>query len=145
MNRTEPVRRSTSRRDLPPRPDARDGRLSSWKEIASYLGRGVRTVQRWHSQLLLPVHRVKGRTPSPVFAFKLELDYWMQQCAQRDERLLPDGEPQRRKQSAALNTTVDSMSKMSILVDRQYDRVARIAREVRRMVRLQKTRRSQRS
>ena len=24
-----------------------EGRLDSWKEIAAYLGRGIRTVQRW--------------------------------------------------------------------------------------------------
>jgi len=31
--------------------------LSSWKEISSYLGIGVRTAQRWESELGLPVHR----------------------------------------------------------------------------------------
>jgi excisionase family DNA binding protein len=42
--------------------------LNSWKEIAGYLGRGVRTVQRWEQELHLPVHRMgKGRR-SPVFA-----------------------------------------------------------------------------
>jgi hypothetical protein len=33
-------------------------RLDSWKEIASYLGRGVRTVQRWECEEGLPVHRL---------------------------------------------------------------------------------------
>lgn len=32
--------------------------LSGWKEIANYLGKGVRTVQRYEYELLLPVvHR----------------------------------------------------------------------------------------
>ena len=51
--------------------------LNSWKEIAGYLGRGVRTVQRWEQELQLPVHRIgKGRR-SPVFAVVLELKFWM--------------------------------------------------------------------
>ena len=29
--------------------------LNSWKEIASYLGKGVRTVQRQESELKLPI------------------------------------------------------------------------------------------
>ena len=51
--------------------------LNSWKEIAVYLGRGVRTVQRWEQELQLPVHRIgKGRR-SPVFAVVSELKFWM--------------------------------------------------------------------
>ena len=34
--------------------------LNSWKEIASYLGRSVRTVQRWEREFGLPVHRPAG-------------------------------------------------------------------------------------
>ncbi|MCU1257033.1 MAG: repeat-containing protein, partial [Candidatus Angelobacter sp.] len=32
-------------------------RLDSWKEIASYLRRDVRTVQRWEKKEGLPVYR----------------------------------------------------------------------------------------
>jgi hypothetical protein len=51
--------------------------LNSWKEIASYVGRGVRTVQRWEANLGLPVHRPKGKTRSAVLAFAEELDAWL--------------------------------------------------------------------
>ena len=51
--------------------------LNSWKEIAVYLGRGVRTVQRWEQELALPVHRPRGRSRSAVLAFKRELDQWL--------------------------------------------------------------------
>lgn len=58
--------------------DQGPGILNSWKEIASYLGRGVRTVQRWHDMLQLPVHRINFENPrSPVFAYREELDHWM--------------------------------------------------------------------
>jgi hypothetical protein len=55
--------------------------LQSWKEIASELDRGVRTVQRWEETLGLPVHRLgKGRR-CPVFAFKDELHLWFRKKA----------------------------------------------------------------
>ena len=31
--------------------------LTTWNEVASYLGKGVRTVQRWEANLSLPVRR----------------------------------------------------------------------------------------
>lgn len=51
--------------------------LNSWKEIATYLGRGVRTVQRWEGQLRLPVHRAGRGKRSPVYAFVPELKFWL--------------------------------------------------------------------
>jgi len=51
--------------------------LNSWKEIAGYLGRGVRTVQRWEAQLGLPIHRPAGKDHSAVLAFSSELDQWL--------------------------------------------------------------------
>lgn len=53
------------------------GVLNSWKEIATYLGRGVRTVQRWEAELQLPVHRPRGKNRSAVMAFRAELDQWL--------------------------------------------------------------------
>jgi Tol biopolymer transport system component len=56
-------------------------RLDSWKEIARYLNRDVRTVQRWEETGGLPVHRrVPGRLRgNPVFAYKTELETWLRQ------------------------------------------------------------------
>jgi hypothetical protein len=51
--------------------------LNSWKEIASYLDRGVRTVQRWERDSQLPVHRLGTSKVGPVFAFPSELDLWL--------------------------------------------------------------------
>ena len=57
--------------------DARsDDRLESWKDIAAYLRRDVRTVQRWEQTDGLPVHRHK-RAHRPIpYAYKAELDAW---------------------------------------------------------------------
>ena len=51
--------------------------LNSWKQIARYLGRGVRTVQRWEKELGLPVRRPRGRQRSAVIAMTAELDAWL--------------------------------------------------------------------
>lgn len=51
--------------------------LNSWKEIAVYLGRGIRTVQRWEIDLGLPVRRPRGKPRSAVIALKAELDSWL--------------------------------------------------------------------
>src|SRR5258708_5884181 len=53
-----------------------DRKLVSWKEIASYLGREVRTVQRWERTEGLPVHRHEHQKKSTVYAFTSELDEW---------------------------------------------------------------------
>lgn len=55
--------------------------LNSWKEIAQYLSRGVRTVQRWEHELHLPVHRIGGGKRSPVFAEVGELKFWLNTSA----------------------------------------------------------------
>lgn len=55
--------------------------LSSWKEIAAYLGRSVRTVQRMEVELGLPVRRPKGHARSSVMAIPSELDTWLRSFA----------------------------------------------------------------
>ncbi len=59
--------------------------LSSWKEIAQYFGRGVRTVQRWEAMLGLPVRRPHGRSRSAVMAITGELDEWLWRARLRPE------------------------------------------------------------
>jgi hypothetical protein len=53
-----------------------ENRLDSWKEIAVYLDREVRTVQRWEKREHLPVHRHIHRKIGSIFAFKHEIDSW---------------------------------------------------------------------
>jgi hypothetical protein len=52
--------------------------LSSWKDIARYLGKGVRTVQRWERQLGLPVRRPVGASQkSAVLLYRGDVDAWL--------------------------------------------------------------------
>jgi TolB-like protein/Tfp pilus assembly protein PilF len=53
-----------------------DEQLASWKEIAAYLRRDVRTVQRWEKTEGLPVKRHRHRELESVYALKSELDSW---------------------------------------------------------------------
>jgi len=53
-----------------------EDRLESWKEIAAYLKRGVRTVRRWEHDEGLPVHRHQHKALGSVYAFKSEIDVW---------------------------------------------------------------------
>jgi hypothetical protein len=51
--------------------------LNGWKEIANYLGKGVRTVQRYERDLGLPIRRPAGKFNGSVVATKSELDAWI--------------------------------------------------------------------
>ena len=51
-------------------------RLDSWKEIAAYLDRGIRTVRRWETEEDLPVHRHSHSKGATVHAFTAELNTW---------------------------------------------------------------------
>lgn len=113
--------------------------LNGWKEIAVYLGRGVRTVQRWHSELHLSVHKVRAAARSPVFEYKSELDLWMRQNALRDlgnssHTVAPDC----RHVSSAAERAMSSAGKMSLLISRQHDQLNRLAEQVNHLASIRK-------
>ena len=74
-------------------------RLNSWKEIAAYLNRSVRTVIRWESEQGLPVHRQVHDKRGSVHAYKMELDAWVRQRTLAPESAEPvpavDARPKR--------------------------------------------------
>jgi TolB-like protein len=51
-------------------------RLDSWKEIAVYLRRDVRTVQRWEKKEGLPVYRHLHDKLGSIYAYRNELTAW---------------------------------------------------------------------
>jgi adenylate cyclase len=51
--------------------------LRGWKQIAAYLHRDVRTVQRWERNEDLPVHRHLHLKSGTVQAVRAELDEWL--------------------------------------------------------------------
>ena len=54
-----------------------DERLNSWKKIAEYLRRSVRSAMRWEKVEGLPVHHrhIHGKGDS-IYAYGKELDDW---------------------------------------------------------------------
>jgi len=52
-------------------------RLDGWKAIAAYLGRDIRTVQRWELGEGLPIHRLEHKQRASAYAFTGELDAWL--------------------------------------------------------------------
>src|SRR3984893_6391591 len=59
-----------------PAPPTDEPRLESWGEIAAYLRREIRTVQRWERYQGLPVRRLQIGKLGSVYAYRSELDKW---------------------------------------------------------------------
>jgi len=53
-------------------------RLDSWKEIAVYLRRDVRTVQRWERREGLPVYRLFHQKAGSVYAYTKQIEAWLE-------------------------------------------------------------------
>lgn len=54
-----------------------EDKLDGWGEIANYIARSVRTAQRWHRELALPVHRLRGSKGNIVYAHRSEIERWL--------------------------------------------------------------------
>jgi hypothetical protein len=66
--------------------------LTSWKDIARYMGKGVRTVQRWEQDFGLPVRRPHGSNKKAVLARPRDLDLWVaMRCSSRAQIALKSG------------------------------------------------------
>jgi TolB-like protein len=73
-----------------------EGRLDSWKEIAIYLRRDIRTVQRWEKFEQLPVHRRVHHKLATIYAYKSELDAWWGRTESPTHAASRDDAPVRR-------------------------------------------------
>jgi len=67
-----------------------EDRLDSWKEIAAYLGRGIRTVQRWEQEEGLPVHRLAHEKRGSIYERREELAAWWESRRLTLSRSEPD-------------------------------------------------------
>src|SRR5258708_33717995 len=79
-----------------PDPPADEPRLESWGEIAAYLRREIRTVQRWEKYQGLPVRRLLIGKLGSVYAYRSELDKWYR-----------DRQPQAENGDEAVRKAVD--------------------------------------
>lgn len=90
--RHNPMAATPSTTSGPRDPSAPD-RLESWKEIAVYLKRDIRTVQRWEKDEALPVRRHVHKKQGSIYAFKNELDHWCESRGQIAQPIAAPGFP----------------------------------------------------
>ena len=58
--------------------NGQDGdRLDSWKKIAAYLGKDMRTAIRWSKDQGMPVYRNAGSKHGAIYAYRSEIDEWI--------------------------------------------------------------------
>ena len=66
-----------------------DAKLESWKEIATFFDRDLRTVIRWEKELGLPIHRYPGKSKGRVYALESELKAWADEPRRAAAEILP--------------------------------------------------------
>ncbi len=83
--------------------------LNGWKEIATYLRSGIRTVQRWEG-LGLPVIRVRPGDRGPVVARTEQLDAWLTARGQKSKgRMRPDLEASFERSASLRAAALDEL------------------------------------
>jgi len=86
--------------------------LSGWKEIANYLGKGVRTVQRYERHMGLPVRRPAGRSSGSVVATRAELDAWVKASPIREVYCLTNPLPEYEHSTRAIKNGLSEMNRL---------------------------------
>jgi hypothetical protein len=99
--------------------------LSGWKEIANYLGKGVRTVQRYERELGLPVRHPAGKPCGSVIATKAEMDAWVKASPIREAFRL-----QGKDLNAEYTATTEAIRKGLSEMTRLRDQMLALRREV---------------
>lgn len=101
--------------------------LSGWKEIANYLRKGVRTVQRYERMFGLPVRRPAGKPWGSVIATKAELDAWVKATPFHDEFPLKDPQPEYVSQARDIRK---GLAEMLVLRDQMFALRAEVKKSV---------------
>src|SRR5277367_6076961 len=76
-------------------PPLNEPRIESWGEIANYLKRDIRTVQRWEKDYALPIRRLMIGKQGQVYAYRSELDRWVRERQPKTEIVEPSPDPSR--------------------------------------------------
>ena len=117
--------------------------LNSWKEIASHLERGVRTVQRWESELGLPVRRTGRGKRGAVYALVSELDLWRvtsgavvrKELDPGSERAAGSAVEESRRLLSSVQSMVQSVSMTTVRQRQQAQALQKRLDEMRRRLR----------
>jgi tetratricopeptide (TPR) repeat protein len=99
-------------------------RLDSWKEIANYLRREVRTVQLWEKREGLPVHRHFHKRLGSVFALRSEIESWRRQVSRTGgDQATESAAPPRPSKSAEDRITIYALPLKNITVNSERRRL----------------------
>ena len=117
--------------------------LNSWKEIASHLERGVRTVQRWESELGLPVRRTGRGKRGAVYTLVSELDLWRvtsgavvgKELDPGSERAAGSAVEESRRLMSSVQSMVQSVSMTTVRQRQQAQALQKRLDEMRRRLR----------
>ncbi len=108
--------------------------LSSWKDIARYMGKGVRTVQRWEHHLGLPVRRPNGAAhKSAVLLDRSELDAWLATRFSARGAVKDPSAKGTEPSDSARNSLREGIRKARALRDANHALAAQISESVRRL------------
>jgi len=99
-----------------PDPPTDEPRLESWGEIAAYLRREIRTVQRWERYQGLPVRRLLIGKLGSVYAYRSELDKWYRE---RQPHADPEGDANGGKEPSGAAVIVLEPASVSAQVPTQ--------------------------
>jgi hypothetical protein len=106
--------------------------LSSWKDIARYMGKGVRTVQRWEHHLGLPVRRPNGAShKSAVLLDRSELDAWLATRFSARSAVRELAGKVSEPSDSARNTLKEGLRKARALRDANYALTRQISESIR--------------
>lgn len=111
--------------------------LTCWKDIANYMGKGVRTVQRWEREFGLPVRRPLGSSKKAVIARPSDLDAWVAlRCGARNQQFDASDSSRRRSVArlASLAAQIETARQLrdnnKILIDEVHSALDRLREHI---------------
>jgi hypothetical protein len=108
--------------------------LSGWKDIANFLGKGVRTIQRYEREQGLPVRRPAGKDRGSVVAVVAELEGWVKASPIREVFQLRNTTLQSPSAALAIRSGVSELitlrEQMAQLRSELHESVARLHKSV---------------
>jgi TolB-like protein len=91
-------------------------RLDSWKAIAEYLRRDVRTVQRWEASEGLPVYRHRHLKHGTIYAYKSEIEAWWKARQPANKQRQPEIDQPRRSSFPSLEISYPQLAIYGVLI-----------------------------
>lgn len=109
--------------------------LNSWKEIAAYTGRGIRTLQRWERELGFPVYHPHEAHHGVVHAFRAEIELWFRtRHGERSANSIHQNNYERRrlllKNTEVLKARTSRMAECLDQLKSEIDRALRLGTDV---------------